>query len=156
MFGLRAMNSVRRFTTSALLREQSGFAERAVPEIVVKKKVGAFRGGLMGLLLGVTTAGGIGYYYLLDEYHSASALLVKSVDELHNSTNKVREYAKKIERVEKELIELKAASATSKDIEKVHRDLKQLYEIVQSEHEELKGHVAGIELDVQSHKSKSN
>jgi len=40
--------------------------------------------------VGLTIAGGAGYYYLLDEYHVASNLLLSSVEELQKSTNKVQ------------------------------------------------------------------
>lgn len=43
---------------------------------------------LLGFLSGVTLAGGVGYYYLLEEYNSASASLLNSVQELQSSTEK--------------------------------------------------------------------
>lgn len=46
---------------------------------------------IIGFLLGVTAAGSAGYYYLLDEYNSASASLLMSVNELQASTDKVIE-----------------------------------------------------------------
>ena len=44
---------------------------------------------LIGFLLGLTVAGGTGYYYLFDDYHAASNLLLSVVEELQKSTNKV-------------------------------------------------------------------
>jgi hypothetical protein len=46
---------------------------------------------LLGFLLGVTISGGVGYYYLLEEYNSASATLLNSVQDLQASTEKVSE-----------------------------------------------------------------
>jgi hypothetical protein len=40
-------------------------------------------------LIGATAAGGAGYYYLLEEYQTASNLLLSSVEDLQTSTNKV-------------------------------------------------------------------
>ncbi|RUS24373.1 hypothetical protein BC938DRAFT_473689 [Jimgerdemannia flammicorona] len=68
-----------------------------------QKPIGGFRGGLSGFLIGITIACGTGYYYLIDEYHVASSLLLNSVEELQASTNRVRDYARKIETVDKEL-----------------------------------------------------
>lgn len=44
---------------------------------------------VIGFLLGVTSAGAAGYYYLLGEYNSASNALLVSVQELQESTDKV-------------------------------------------------------------------
>jgi hypothetical protein len=57
---------------------------------VPRRPIGGFRGGLFGFILGVTLTGAVGYYYLLDEYHAASSLLLNSVEELQASTNRVR------------------------------------------------------------------
>jgi len=43
-------------------------------------------------LIGATAAGGAGYYYLLEEYQTASNLLLSSVEDLQASTNKVMFY----------------------------------------------------------------
>lgn len=44
---------------------------------------------ILGFLIGATVAGGAGYYYLLEEYQTASNLLLGSVEDLQTSTNKV-------------------------------------------------------------------
>lgn len=49
----------------------------------------------VGFLLGVTVAGSVGYYYLLEEYNSASDSLLNSVQELQSSTEKVRVFKDK-------------------------------------------------------------
>jgi hypothetical protein len=51
---------------------------------------------LIGFLVGLTIAGGAGYHYLLDEYNTASRLLLSSVEELQKSTNKVQRTTNKI------------------------------------------------------------
>jgi hypothetical protein len=50
----------------------------------------AFTQSLLGFLLGVTISGGVGYYYLLEEYNAASATLLSSVQDLQASTEKVK------------------------------------------------------------------
>lgn len=47
------------------------------------------RNSILGFLIGATAAGGAGYYYLLEEYQTASNLLLSSVEDLQASTNKV-------------------------------------------------------------------
>ncbi|CAG8765397.1 27341_t:CDS:2, partial [Gigaspora margarita] len=115
---LLQQNPIRTFTTSRINRAaQGGSLSVQPPE---KKRIGAFRGGcarfessLVGFLLGLSIAGGSGYYYLLDEYHTASNLLLSSVEELQKSTSKVHDYAQKIERVEDELKALQESAATT-------------------------------------------
>ncbi|ORX97708.1 hypothetical protein K493DRAFT_336429 [Basidiobolus meristosporus CBS 931.73] len=141
----------RRFTTSLprLQEASSSFTERvATPPKIVVKKTGSFRGGFMGFLFGLTCAGGVGYYYLLEEYKSASDMLLQSVDELQASTNKVREYAQKIGAVEKELRSLKEVAATHEQLENTKADLRKLYSTIHSEHLSLKKNVSDIEHDV--------
>ncbi|KAK9711752.1 hypothetical protein K7432_007614 [Basidiobolus ranarum] len=139
--------ATRRFTTSLPRLEQAStsFTERVVtPPKIVIKKTGSFRGGLMGFLFGLTCAGGVGYYYLLEEYQSASDLLLRSVEELQASTHKVREYAQKIDVVEKELKNLRSISASHEQLENTKSDIRKLYSTIHSEHLALKKHVSGI------------
>ncbi|KAK9711751.1 hypothetical protein K7432_007614 [Basidiobolus ranarum] len=143
--------ATRRFTTSLPRLEQAStsFTERVVtPPKIVIKKTGSFRGGLMGFLFGLTCAGGVGYYYLLEEYQSASDLLLRSVEELQASTHKVREYAQKIDVVEKELKNLRSISASHEQLENTKSDIRKLYSTIHSEHLALKKHVSGIEHDI--------
>ncbi|KAK9763182.1 hypothetical protein K7432_010388 [Basidiobolus ranarum] len=143
--------ATRRFTTSLPRLEQAStsFTERVVtPPKIVVKKTGSFRGGLMGFLFGLTCAGGVGYYYLLEEYQNASDMLLQSVEELQASTNKVKEYVQKINTVERELKNLKSVSASHEQLENTKSDLRKLYSTIHAEHLALKEHVSGIEHDV--------
>jgi hypothetical protein len=51
---------------------------------------GGFRGALTGFAVGFGAASAYGYVYLLREYHEASSAMVASVQELQESTQKVR------------------------------------------------------------------
>ncbi|KAG0280559.1 hypothetical protein BGZ96_001520 [Linnemannia gamsii] len=139
--------SRRHFSSSVVARaEQSA----AAPVVVnYKRPVGGFRGGILGFLIGATAAGGAGYYYLLEEYQTASNLLLSSVEDLQASTNKVRDYAKKIESVEAELKALKAKTATVEQLTELKSEVKKVYDGLNIEHLELKSHVWGLEMDLQ-------
>ncbi|KAI9314149.1 hypothetical protein BX666DRAFT_1970799 [Dichotomocladium elegans] len=108
------------------------------------KKVGAVRGGFVGFLLGVTVAGSVGYYYLLEEYNNASDSLLSSVQELQSSTEKVREYARKIEAVDKDVTKLKELAATTQQLNELKAEFRKLYDTLNMEHLDLKTHVWGL------------
>ncbi|CAO3690426.1 unnamed protein product [Umbelopsis ramanniana] len=112
------------------------------------KAVGAVRGGLLGFLLGVTISGGVGYYYLLEEYNTASATLLSSVQDLQASTEKVRDYARRIESIDRDLSKLKETTATTQQLQDLRVELKKLYDALNIEHLELKTHVWGLEQDI--------
>jgi hypothetical protein len=61
----------------------------AVPEKVIVQRVGAFRGGLVGFLMGLAVTSAGCYIYLLEEYQKSSNNLLSSIEELQTSTNKV-------------------------------------------------------------------
>ncbi|CAG8561481.1 6318_t:CDS:2 [Diversispora eburnea] len=111
---------------------------------IIRNPIGAFRGGLIGFLLGLTIAGGSGYYYLLDEYHTASNLLLSSVEELQKSTSKVRDYAQKIERLEGELKSLQGSAATTDQIKELRSETRKLFDGLNLQHLELKTNVWNI------------
>ncbi|KAJ2866567.1 hypothetical protein GGH94_001459 [Coemansia aciculifera] len=115
-----------------------------------KRPIGGFRGGLVGFLLGVTSAGAFGFVYLIEEYQKATSLVLSSVDELEKSSLKVREYVKKIETVESDLNKLRANSATSQQLAQVKADWRKQNDILTRDHLELKAHVWEIEQDVDS------
>ncbi|KAL1935066.1 hypothetical protein VTP01DRAFT_4206 [Rhizomucor pusillus] len=149
------MNSLSRFAPRLLhrsLQKQS----RHCPNVrfysseveTSTKKVGAVRGGLVGFLLGVTLAGGAGYYYLLEEYSNASNSLLSSVEELQASTEKVREYARKIEAVDRDVAKLKDTTATAQQLNDLKAEFRRLYDTLNIEHLELKTHVWGLEQDL--------
>jgi hypothetical protein len=61
----------------------------AAPEKVVVQRVGAFRGGLVGFLIGTTATSAACYAYFLEEYQQSSNTLLSSIEELQSSTLKV-------------------------------------------------------------------
>ncbi|KAI1321053.1 hypothetical protein EDD11_008634 [Mortierella claussenii] len=141
------MASRRHFSSSAVARAEQ--VAVAPPVVTYKRPVGAFRGGILGFLLGATAAGGVGYYYLLEEYQAASNLLLSSIEDLQASTNKVRDYAKKIESVEAELKALRTKAATVEQLNEFKGEVKKVYDGLNIEHLELKSHVWGLEMDLQ-------
>ncbi|KAK6201270.1 uncharacterized protein RJT21DRAFT_120318 [Scheffersomyces amazonensis] len=56
------------------------------------KKIGAFRGGFVGFLLGVTATGAGSYYYLLDQYKLANNTIVADIVALQNSISKLEQH----------------------------------------------------------------
>ena len=62
-----------------------------------RKKVGAFRGGFIGFLLGVTTTGGLSYYYLLDQYKLANTVVIADIVALQNSITNLEKHIKSLE-----------------------------------------------------------
>ncbi|KAI7905304.1 uncharacterized protein BX663DRAFT_502410 [Cokeromyces recurvatus] len=105
------------------------------------------RSGFIGFLLGVTTASAAGYYYLLGEYNSASASLLISVQELQASTEKVKDYARRIETIDRDVTKLKEMAATKQQLSDLKVDFRKLYDTLNIEHLELKTHVWGLEKD---------
>lgn len=61
------------------------------------KKVGAFRGGFIGFLLGVTTTGSLSYYYLLDQYNLSNTVVVSDIIALQNSISNLERHIKTLE-----------------------------------------------------------
>lgn len=61
------------------------------------KKVGAFRGGFIGFLLGVTVTGGASYYYLLEQYNTANTVVAADIIALQASINNLERHVKSLE-----------------------------------------------------------
>ncbi|KAF2220008.1 hypothetical protein BDZ85DRAFT_204947 [Elsinoe ampelina] len=85
------MAGVRNFSVSAARREP------IVAPVPVRKPVGAFRGGLLGFLLGSTLAGSALYYYVIDEYKVSNQLLTEDIYTLQNAVQRVEGYVKSLE-----------------------------------------------------------
>ncbi|AOW29683.1 hypothetical protein MG5_04208 [Candida albicans P57072] len=68
-----------------------------VTTTTTRKKVGAFRGGFIGFLLGVTTTGGLSYYYLLDQYKLANTVVIADIVALQNSITNLEKHIKSLE-----------------------------------------------------------
>jgi len=144
----------RNFSSTNIVRtvqeESSSSTKLGTSVQPTREPIGGFRGGLIGFLVGLTIAGGAGYHYILDEYNTASKLLLNSVEELQKSTNKVRDYTQKIERVELELKALQRSAATIDQIKELRSEIRQLYDSLRIEDLELKAYIHGIEQDVQA------
>ncbi|KAI9481037.1 MAG: hypothetical protein EXX96DRAFT_607805 [Benjaminiella poitrasii] len=146
------MNSMFRLTSRITSSQQA----RLYSSSTTTTKSSTTRNGLIGFLLGVTTAGAAGYYYLLGEYNSASAALLISVQELQASTDKVKDYARRIETIDRDVNKLKESAATKQQLSDLKVDFRKLYDTLNIEHLELKTHVWGLEKDLSSSSSKNN
>ncbi|KAJ9051739.1 hypothetical protein DSO57_1002003 [Entomophthora muscae] len=113
-----------------------------------KPRMSAFRGGSLGFLLGSVIAGGSGYYFLINDYQIASGLLLTSVKELQFSTEKVREYARKIELVSADLEKLKDKTAKIEQLEAAREEMRKLFNANSVEYLELKKQLEDLEKDI--------
>ncbi|KAI9291371.1 hypothetical protein K502DRAFT_321292 [Neoconidiobolus thromboides FSU 785] len=121
----------------------------------VKPRMSAFRGGLLGFLLGSTIAGASGYYLLINDYQIASGLMLNSVKELQSNTEKVRKYAGSIETVSKDLRHLKETTVKLEQIDSLKAELRKLYNSIGVDMLELKAQISELEKELH-HRSKSN
>ncbi|KXN72102.1 hypothetical protein CONCODRAFT_77988 [Conidiobolus coronatus NRRL 28638] len=115
---------------------------------VAQPRMGGFRGGLIGFLVGATVAGSTGYYFLIHDYQVATGLLLHSIRELQLSADKVREYARQIESVANEIAKLKDSTAKIDQIDRLKGDIRKLYDSVGVEVLDLKGQLTDLEKDV--------
>ncbi|GBC03302.1 hypothetical protein RclHR1_05060005 [Rhizophagus clarus] len=150
LLNFRGQLMKRSFTSTSIARDATAQESSSSTKIgtsvqPTRKPIGGFRGGLIGFLVGLTVAGGAGYHYLFDEYNTASKLLLSSVEELQKSTNKVRDYTQKIERIELELKALQMSAATIDQIKELRSE-----DSLHIEDLELKARINGIEQDVQA------
>ncbi|EGW31039.1 uncharacterized protein SPAPADRAFT_56956 [Spathaspora passalidarum NRRL Y-27907] len=86
------MLSISRHLARSTVRSYSTVAATSTP-----KKVGAFRGGFVGFLLGVTATGVVSYYYLLDQYKLANTVIVADIVSLQNSISSLEKHIKNLE-----------------------------------------------------------
>ncbi|GAA99189.1 uncharacterized protein L969DRAFT_93651 [Mixia osmundae IAM 14324] len=122
----------------------------SAPLLPPKRPAGAFRGSIVGFLLGLSVAAGYGYMTLFEEYQSASNLLLTSVEELKTSTQKMTNHVRRIERVERDLKAMQEKTTTTAELEKLRTEVKKLYDSTHIETLDLKAHVFGIEKDLGS------
>jgi len=141
--------TVRLFSASRLLR-----AEHQSPNLgggsVQKKPLGAFRGGLVGFLLGFSLASSYAAYRLVDEYKQASVILQASVEELQATATKVSTHLERIESVEKNLKALSETTVAKDDAVHLRTEVKKLYDGLHIEFLDLRSHVWGIQQDLQA------
>ncbi|KAJ2314502.1 hypothetical protein H4S01_002898 [Coemansia sp. RSA 2610] len=143
----------RRFESTVKVGETAASAIAARPAAQAPRRrraLGGFRGGVVGFLLGVTSAGALGFVYLIDEYQKATALVLSSVDELEKSSLKVKEHVGRIEQVGAQVRALQRDAATAQQLAQARADWRKQNDILTRDHLELKAHVWEIEQDVES------
>ncbi|KAL2356055.1 hypothetical protein BJ546DRAFT_1075908 [Cryomyces antarcticus] len=86
-----ALRASRSFTTSQRLMEVP------VGALPVRRPVGAFRGGLLGFLLGATTSGAGIYYYILEDYKVSNELLTEDIYALQAAVSRIENYVHVLE-----------------------------------------------------------
>ncbi|GAA5912930.1 uncharacterized protein JCM6883_006261 [Sporobolomyces salmoneus] len=135
-------------TTTDLPPPPPPLITEAPPTPIVKQPVGAFRGGLIGFLLGLTTLGGYGYYLLLSDYEKASKQLVESVKNLESSTSLISSQLDRISLLESRLRSLESTQVSSKQLDSFRNEYKKLSESQHLDLINLKAHVWSIEQDL--------
>ncbi|TPX46237.1 hypothetical protein SeMB42_g03783 [Synchytrium endobioticum] len=120
------------------------FIPPASPPPIIKssppRRAGPIRGSLLGFLVGTTLTGLACYVFLLDEYRASSNSLLSSVEDVQTSVAKVRDYTRKIDRIDKDLKTHKAVAATVNDLESLRNELLKVIDHV---------HVAQLETKTQ-------
>ncbi|MCJ1248809.1 hypothetical protein MMC30_006029 [Trapelia coarctata] len=84
--------SSRAFQTSS--RRADAVATTAAP---VRRPIGAFRGGIVGFLLGGGVAGTLVYKYILDEYKVSNELLTEDIYALQAAVQRIHSYVTTLE-----------------------------------------------------------
>lgn len=115
-----------------------------------RRPVGAFRGGIIGFLLGLTAVGGYGYFRVLDDYRRASEKLLTSVEELKTSTEQMTTYLSRINALETSLDRLARQAAKTEQVDSLRDETRQLIESHHLDLLNLKAHVWGIEQDLRN------
>ncbi|KAM0789942.1 hypothetical protein ACM66B_006782 [Microbotryomycetes sp. NB124-2] len=121
----------------------------AAPAARVRRPVGAFRGGLIGFLLGSTIVGLIGYTQLLDTYTKHTAELSQSISSLRASIQQINSEESRIATLESQTTKLVKESSLKKDVDALRREFKSLHESEHLDHVELRARVWAIEQDIQ-------
>ncbi|GAA5954321.1 hypothetical protein JCM8115_003372 [Rhodotorula mucilaginosa] len=115
-----------------------------------RRPVGAFRGGIIGFLLGLTAVGGYGYLRVLDDYRQASEKLLTSVEELKSSTEQMTTHLSRINALETSLDRLARQAAKTQQVDSLRDETRQLIESHHLDLLNLKAHVWGIEQDLRN------
>ena len=106
------------------------------------------RSTFFGFFLGLTTAGAIGYSYLLNDINHANLVLVQDVRELSKTVAKIKNYMTVMETVEKDIKALKETSAEKTVVERVRRELLNSIDEVVTGHLEVKTKLWEVEQDI--------
>ncbi|PVV05400.1 hypothetical protein BB560_000075 [Smittium megazygosporum] len=117
--------SKRQFSGGRILRAVEKATESGAQKSVLsspspaKRKVGGFRGGVFGFLLGSTLASAYGYFYLLDVYERSNAMVLSSISELEALSVNIRLQLETISVLEARLEKFESNYAKSKDLEQL-------------------------------------
>ncbi|KAG0168610.1 hypothetical protein DFQ28_005095 [Apophysomyces sp. BC1034] len=117
------------------------------------KKVGAFRGGVLGFLLGAGAFVGVSEYFLDEELLKSTRQLTTSVHELHSSTEKIKGYAATVEHIDREFSHLRSGAVQAKDLEQLKKELYKIHDVVSHDHLELKHRVWHVEQELLKRRS---
>ncbi|GAA5982685.1 hypothetical protein JCM10908_006744 [Rhodotorula pacifica] len=134
--------------TLPLLEPEAPFQEAPVSRS--RRPVGAFRGGIIGFLLGLTAVGGYGYLRVLDDYRQASEKLLVSVEELKGSTEQMTSHLSRITALETSLERLARDAAKNAEVDSLRDESRKLIESHHLDLLNLKAHVWGIEQDLRN------
>ncbi|KXS20619.1 hypothetical protein M427DRAFT_52205 [Gonapodya prolifera JEL478] len=114
----------------------------------------AFRGGVLGFFLGVSVAAASGYSYLLSDYNHATGTVVKSVEDLQKSTNKLRDSHLAIDNVAAELKSLRGDAATREELARLRGEVIKAGDSAQSAILALRTELWDLQQDVNLLKAK--
>ncbi|KAI9217269.1 hypothetical protein BC828DRAFT_391576 [Blastocladiella britannica] len=138
----------RQFSTSAAATPAAESTFRAAPLPPPKKPVGAVRGGILGLLVGIASAGTIGYLYLVEEYQIASQSLLANVEQLGGSVNAVRASLLKADKLDAEVKAVKASAVRRDDVDAVKKELYKVIDDLTTDQLELKTRLWALEQEL--------
>ncbi|POY75039.1 hypothetical protein BMF94_2015 [Rhodotorula taiwanensis] len=135
--------------SSSILLDSEPLVQDA-PVSRTRRPVGAFRGGIIGFLLGLTAVGGYGYLRVLEDYRQASERLLVSVEELKGSTEQMATHLSRITALESSLEKLTRDAATAREVGSLRDESRKLIESHHLDLLNLKAHVWGIEQDLRN------
>ncbi|GAA5987762.1 hypothetical protein JCM11641_006522 [Rhodosporidiobolus odoratus] len=131
-----------------VLEPEPVIREVAAPVERIRRPVGAFRGGIIGFLLGTTLVGSYGYFQLLDDYSKASRELLGSVEELRGSTEQMATHFSRISHLEETTTSLASTSATKLELDSLRAEYRKLLEAEHLDHLNTKAHLWSLEQDL--------
>ncbi|KAI4145134.1 MAG: hypothetical protein LQ340_006394 [Diploschistes diacapsis] len=86
--------AARSFRSSAARLNDTATTSVTTP---VRRPVGAFRGGMIGFLLGTSAAAYGTYYYVLEEYRLANEMLTEDIYALQAAVQRIHNYVGSLE-----------------------------------------------------------
>jgi len=118
--------------------------------VKLNRPAGAWRGGLVGFLLGLSITGLFCSKYVIQEYQRASKLLVSSIEELENCAQKLGNTVRRVDQIEQEVKQLKGAVGSKEDFSRLSLEMKQTYEDNSVDLLEQKAHLLCLTKDVRN------